>query len=108
MTLGHDHPQAVEELQQRVNQSQQKLKKTELLLKQLERQVVHSLVAKRDGASSAEQLQVSVSAISKQCLPAYVYTGSWMTHHVLGLPMFLHGMLSWLTTAPTLVSLGVQ
>ena len=49
-------------LQQQAKDSQQKLRKSQLLLKQLERQMAHNLLAKKEANAGLEQMQVSHTA----------------------------------------------
>lgn len=46
-------------LQQQAKDSQQKLRKSQLLLKQLERQMAHNLLAKKEANAGLEHMQVN-------------------------------------------------
>ena len=54
--------QEVDGLQQLAKDSQQKLRKSQLLLKQLDGQMARQLIAKKEANASLEQVQVSHTA----------------------------------------------
>lgn len=56
--------QESDELQQQIQTGQQKLRKTQILLKQLERQMTHSVLSSKKETSGVQQMQVRSDLMS--------------------------------------------